>query len=59
MSKKIELKVATGNAAYSLQEICPICGAYEPEGAVCRVCKSSYGDVYSRLDMTELLVPKA
>ena len=54
MTKKFELKIATGNLTYSLQEVCPICGIYEPEGNVCHSCKTGY-DAYSKLDLMELL----
>ena len=55
MPKKVELKIANGSTAYSLQDTCPFCGIYEPEGAVCNSCKMAYGFIDSNSEMTELL----
>ena len=56
MCKNTELKVTAMNSvSYSLHEICPICGVYEPDGAVCTVCRANYGFVCSNQEIVELL----
>lgn len=42
-NKKIKIK--TSNTIISLDEICPVCGRYQPDGEVCINCQKEY-DIY-------------
>ena len=41
--------IKDGNAIYSLQETCPICGIYTPNGEICINCFNTYklGEVHN------------
>ena len=34
--------IKAGNVTYSLQETCPICGIYMPNGEICLNCLNTY-----------------
>lgn len=40
-----ELKIKTSNTVISIDEICLVCGTYQPDGEVCINCQKQY-DVY-------------
>lgn len=48
------MKNNNSNQRYSMDEICPLCGRYDPDGSVCITCQKAFG-VYktNRLDGEE------
>lgn len=40
-----EIRIKTANAIISIDEICPVCGIYQPDGEVCISCQKEY-DMY-------------
>jgi hypothetical protein len=41
------------NIIYSSDEICPICGAYSPDGDVCPTCQKEYGVYKPKITYSE------
>lgn len=41
MNKKVLINSNKGT--YSIDEICPVCGRYEPDGELCVSCQKEYG----------------
>ena len=36
------LKILSDNVVYTMQEVCPICGSYNPTGEVCPNCLKAH-----------------
>lgn len=52
MNKKVLINSDKG--IYSIDEICPICGRYQPEGELCVGCQKEYNMYEPRVDYGEI-----
>lgn len=38
---------------YAIEETCPVCGIYQPDGNVCKECQKDYGLLESKVEYIE------
>lgn len=50
-SRKI---IESNNVKYTLDEVCPCCGRYQPDGELCVGCQKEYNMYKPRLDYGEI-----
>ena len=51
--KNKKVLISNNKDTYSIDEICPVCGTYQPDGQLCIVCQKEYGIYEPRIDYGE------